>query len=669
MFFITRLFDPSGFPARWQCGSGWSETPWLGWLHILSDLGVWSAYLAIPLVLAYFAVRRKDLPFRKIFLLFVAFILACGTTHLMEAVIFWWPVYRLAGFIKLFTAIVSWATVFALFRVVPGVLTMRSPEELEREITARKKVEEQLQRLNADLEGRVEQRTRDLSESTEALRAERELLHITLGSIGDGVIVTDTEGRVTFLNGVAESLTGWSTSDATGLPLEQVFRIVNEGTRLPVENPAKRALQQGVIVGLANHTVLLSKDGTERPIDDSAAPIRGNVGAIRGAVLVFRDIEDRKKAEQALKDADRRKDEFLATLAHELRNPLAPIRNSLEVIKRSNGNLELIEQSRSTMERQLAQMVRLVDDLIDVSRISRNKLELRKERVELASVIHHAVEACRPLADRAGHQLIVSLPTEPVYLDADPTRLAQAFGNLLTNSCKFTVPGGRIELTAERLDQKVVIKFKDNGIGVPKDMLSSIFEMFTQVDQSLERSQSGLGIGLTLVKRLVEMHDGEITAYSEGKGHGAEFVVRLPIAAENPLLQHQSETSSEFSSAVPRRILVVDDNKDSAMSLAMLLSMTGNEVQTAHDGMEAVEKAASYQPELILLDIGLPKLNGYAACGLIRQQPGGKDITIVALTGWGQEEDRRKSKEAGFDGHLVKPVDPSALAQFLAETK
>ena len=675
MEFLTRLFDPSGFPARWQCGSGWGETPWLGWLHIFSDLGVWSAYLAIPLVLGYFSMRRKDLPFRKIFLLFGAFILACGTTHLMEAIIFWWPVYRLAGFIKLFTALVSWATVLALFRVVPGVLTMRSPEELEREITARKHVEAELQQLNAVLEHRVQERTQELLQSTEALRAERELLHITLGSIGDGVIVTDTQGRVTFLNGVAESLTGWTTTDAAGLTLEHVFHIVNEETRQPVANPAMRALEEGVIVGLANHTLLVARDGTERPIDDSAAPIRGNVGAIRGAVLVFRDIKDRKQAEDALKEADRRKDEFLATLAHELRNPLAPIRNSLEVMKRSNGNLDLIEQSRSTMERQLGQMVRLVDDLIDVSRISRNKLELRKERVELAPIVQHAIEACRPLAERAGHELIIHVPAEPIFLNADAARLAQAFGNLLTNSCKFTEPGGRIEFTVQRVDQNAILKVKDNGIGIAPDKLTSVFEMFTQIDQSLERSQSGLGIGLTLVKRLVEMHDGEITAYSQGKGQGCEFVVKVPLLNDPVAQDDASNTASrtnDSSDNLPRtarRVLVVDDNRDSAMSLAMLLKMTGNDVQTAHDGLEALEKAESFLPDLILLDLGMPKLNGYAACSQMRQQSWGKAMTIIALTGWGQDEDRRKSKEAGFDGHLVKPVDHAALMRILTEKR
>jgi CheY-like chemotaxis protein len=329
----------------------------------------------------------------------------------------------------------------------------------------------------------------------------------------------------------------------------------------------------------------------------------------------------------------------------------------------------LIELSRSTMERQLGQMVRLVDDLIDVSRISRNKLELRKEKVELASIIHHAVEACRPLAERANHELVVSVPSEPIYLNADSARLAQAFGNLLTNSCKFTNPGGRIELTVERNGQDALVMVTDNGIGIPPDMLGKIFEMFMQIDQSLERSQSGLGIGLTLVKRLVEMHDGEITANSRGKGYGSEFVVRLPVLDAVSTLSSRPESPSDSAPTDARRILVVDDNRDSAMSLAMLLRLIGNDVQTAHDGLDAVRKAESFRPELILLDIGLPKLNGYAACGQIRSQSWGQDMVIVALTGWGQEEDRRKSKEAGFDKHLVKPVAHAALVQLLAETK
>ena len=804
MDFLTHLFDTSDFPARWTCGR-W--TTGHGWLHILSDLGVWSAYLAIPLVLGFFLLRRKDLPFRKIFLLFGAFILACGTTHLMEAIIFWWPAYRLAGVIKLMTAGVSWATVIALVPIVPRVLAMRSPEELEREIAARKLAEESLHRANSDLEKRVQERTTELTQAVAALRDERELLHITLTSIGDGVIVTDAEGRVTFLNSVAENLTEWTTTEAQGVALGTVFHIVNEETRLPVMNPAIRALPEGVVVGLANHTVLIGKNATEHGIDDSAAPIRDGQGRVVGCVLVFRDITDRRMVEQQnadrlanigllasivefsqdaiirkslkgtiqswnhaaqrlfgytaaeavgrnislivppdrrdeegqiitrllagdhvnhfdtirlrkdgssidvaltispirdensqiigisktarditeekeaerriyglmteLKDADRRKDEFLATLAHELRNPLAPIRNSLEVMKRANGSGEVIEQSRAMMERQLVQMVRLVDDLLDISRITRNKVELRKLRVELSSVLHHAIEMCQPFIQNSEHRIELNLPPVAIYLDADPVRLAQVFSNLLNNACKFTDSKGRIELSALHAGNDVIVTVKDNGIGIPPEMLPKVFEMFTQINSSLERTHGGLGIGLALVQRLVEMHGGTVTARSEGAGTGSEFIVRLPIADFRfPIEEAEDDTNrkSKIENQKPRRILVVDDNQDSASSLAMLLKLSGNDTAMAHDGEEAVERAEVYQPNVILLDLGLPKRNGYDACRIIRQQPWGRDILMIALTGWGQEEDRRKSKEAGFDGHLVKPVSLDELVKLLSES-
>lgn len=300
--FLAHLFDTSDFPARWHCGN-WSD--FHGWLHILSDLGVWSAYFAIPCILGFFIARRRDLPFRTIFLLFGAFILACGTTHLMEAAIFWWPAYRLAGVIKLLTAAVSWGTVVALVPVVPKVLSMRSPEELEREIALRTKAEQELQHANAELERRVQERTTELQSANAALYREREWFSTTLASIGDAVIATDTDGRVTMLNSVAESLAGWSRREAVGQPLTAIFRIINEKTRQPVEDPASQAIQTGIIIGLANHTLLISKDGTERPIADSAAPIKDDQGAIFGAVLVFRDVSEQRKAEASLEESRR----------------------------------------------------------------------------------------------------------------------------------------------------------------------------------------------------------------------------------------------------------------------------------------------------------------------------------------------------------------------------
>lgn len=364
-----------------------------------------------------------------------------------------------------------------------------------------------------------------------------------------------------------------------------------------------------------------------------------------------------------LRDASRRKDEFLATLAHELRNPLAPLRNMLEVIKRTDGNSERVQQANAMMDRQLLHMVRLIDDLLDVSRVSRGKLELRRERVELATMVSQAVEACKGLIDCAGHEVNVTLPPEPVWLYADPVRLTQIFDNLINNACKYTEAGGRIELAAECRDDEVTVRVKDTGIGIPPDKLGSIFEMFTQIDHSLERMQGGLGIGLTLVKQLVEMHDGGVTAHSDGPGRGSEFRVRLPLLNEPQT--DESPPDEQATQSRPRRILVVDDNQDSAASLAMLLNMSGNETRVAHDGLQAVEAAERFRPDLVLLDIGLPKLNGYDVCRRIRRQPWGKDIMIVAVSGWGQEQDRQRSREAGFDHHMVKPVDLASLTELL----
>jgi CheY-like chemotaxis protein len=336
----------------------------------------------------------------------------------------------------------------------------------------------------------------------------------------------------------------------------------------------------------------------------------------------------------------------------------------LAVMKRARGDGDTIERALDTMERQLGQMIRLVDDLLDLNRITHNRLELRKSDVDLAAVIQQAVDASRPLAESARHELRVSLPAEPIGLHADPARLAQVFGNLLSNSCKYTNPGGKIWVTAEQQGSDAVVTVKDTGAGIPPDKLESIFDMFTQVDSSSEQSQGGLGIGLTLVKRLVHMHGGTIEARSEGQGLGSEFVVRLPMRVETALAA-ASAPSGPRESTQARRILVVDDNQDSAGSLAMLLRITGNEAHTAHDGVGAIEAAEKHRPEVMLLDIGLPKLNGRDVCRRVREQSWGKSMVIIALTGWGQEEDRRKSMEAGFDGHLVKPVNYRALLDLL----
>ena len=625
-----------------------------------------------------------------------------------------------------------------------------------------------------------------LAAAAATLYGEREQLRVTLSSIGDGVIVTDPAGNVSMFNGVAEQLTGWSQLDVKGMPLTQVFNIVNEETRNGVENPVIRALRDGVIVGLANHTVLISKDGTERPIADSAAPIRGAAGVVLGAVLVFRDVSDDRKAENALnrslareqtwaarlrqvaaasltinaattqdsivgvingearrilgagrckvifeetpaveddgslvvplttragqtlgyiqcadkangrfddddravltqmaqlasialensrlyneiRATDARKDEFLATLAHELRNPLAPISNSLQVLRVDSDPVRLAD-SRAVIERQVEQLVHLVDDLLDVSRVSRGKLELRRSRVRLADVLRAAVETSQPAIDGHRHTLHVHQPAEDVWLHADLTRLAQVFSNLLNNAAKYMESGGVIVVEASADADEVVVAVRDRGIGIAPDVLPYVFELFVQADRSLERAQGGLGIGLTLVRRLVELHDGSVTVRSHGTGQGSEFVVRLPRAAAGvDVASGAGAVPTATSGTLPaRRILVVDDNKDAVDSLALLLSLVGQHVVAAHDGLDALAQFERFDPEVVVLDLGLPGINGYEVARRIREADQGHRVTLVALTGWGQDEDRRRSIMAGFDYHLVKPVDFEALKTLLA---
>jgi PAS domain S-box-containing protein len=889
----------------------------------------------------------------------------------------------------------------------------------------------------------------------EERRQQQEWLRVTLASIGDAVIATDTQGRVTFLNGVAQELTAWKQEEAHGQPLEAVFAILNEQTRQPVENPVEKVLRDGVVVGLGNHTVLIAKDGTERPIDDSAAPIRDSSGKIIGVVLIFRDVTEHRRAiqevrssearksailetaldcvitmdhegkvvefnpaaektfgyrraevignelasfiiphslreqhrrgmahllktgegpvlgqrlelpalradgiefpveiaitriavdgppmftaylrdisersraeaalgeaerrfkavfnqqfqfmailtpdgtvldanetcfsatgiepervlgrpfwetpwwdrlpviqeqlkrhvseavgsggpvtgeieysqadgtirhatvvvtglrdesgrvtsiiveghddterrqhetalqeseeklrlladtipqlawmagpdgyvfwynrrwyeytgttpdqmegwgwqslhdpdtlpkvierwkdsitngepfemvfplkgadnqfrsfltrvnplrdeenrilywfgtntdiseikqmEEALRDADRRKDEFLATLAHELRNPLAPIRNSLQILKMPRVDAATVQQTRDMMERQVHHLVRLVDDLLDVSRVMRGKIELRREPVELASVVARAVEIVQPLIEVQGHRLNLSLPSESLVLDADPVRLAQVVGNLLTNSAKYSETNGNIWLTARRERDQAVLSVRDTGIGIAPDMLPHVFELFVQADHTSTKAQGGLGIGLTLVKNLVEMHGGTVEAKSAGLGKGCEFIIRLPLMVQESQQPNEKQNGEQKDTPPSgHRLLVVDDNKDAAVSLAMLLRLQGHEVRVAHDGPSALEISKSYQPGVIFLDIGMPGMDGYEVARRIRQHPGLEKVVLAALTGWGQEEDRRRTAEAGFDYHLVKPPEPKAVESLLAELK
>jgi CheY-like chemotaxis protein len=377
------------------------------------------------------------------------------------------------------------------------------------------------------------------------------------------------------------------------------------------------------------------------------------------------DLIERKQAAEALRDADRRKDEFLAVLAHELRNPLAPIRNAIEVLQMTEPHAPELQWASGIIDRQMDHLTRLVDDLLDVSRITRDRLELRKERVELAEVVRAAIETSRPGIVARGHELSVTQLSESVIVEADPTRLAQVFGNLLNNAAKFSEPNSRIVISVERQDGDVLVRVRDWGNGIDEIMLPKIFELFSQLQPSLERDRGGLGIGLALVKRLVEMHGGSVHASSEGVGKGSEFVVRLPVvAAPDELRRLRLEPAKQSRARL--RVLVVDDYQDGAVSMCRLLELFGHETRMADDGLAGLEAAKDFRPDVALLDIGMPKINGYELARRLRAEPWGKSIVLIAVTGWGQEQARQRTADAGFDHHLIKPVTPDHLTQLLA---
>jgi PAS domain S-box-containing protein len=636
---------------------------------------------------------------------------------------------------------------------------------------------------------------RDISERRAAEREiweSRERLRTTLGSIGDAVVATDPEGRVTYVNPVAEQLLAYRSEQASGRPLGEIFKIVNEFTRRPAENPVERVLRDGHVVGLANHTMLLRPDGIEVPIDDSAAPIQNDARQIFGVVLVFRDITerrraqraqatlaaivessedaiiskdldgrimtwnagaerlfgyrqeeaighpisliipadhiheetvilqrirngervepyetvrvrkdgthvnisltvspvkspdgdvigaskiarditDRKRIEQQLVEADQHKDNFLAILAHELRNPLGPIRNAAKIIEIQRPNDRDLLYLSDLIEKEVVQITRLLDDLLDVSRITRGKFSLKKQRIDLAAVVNRAIETSRPMIDQAEHKITVNLSREPLMVDADPMRLAQVFCNLLNNASKFTQAGGDIRITVERQESQAVVTVKDTGIGISHDLLPKIFDMFVQGSTATERAYGGLGLGLTLARDIVELHGGHIAARSAGPGHGSDFIVSLPLS-------EISSSSDVIASIVHRqspaeqlrtRIVVIDDNRDQALSLQGLLEAMGHEVRIAYDGSSAMKLLESFVPDFALIDLGLPEINGYDFARWVRGQLQFRHTVLIAQTGWGREEDRNRARDAGFIHHLVKPVDYQQLVQILARS-
>jgi PAS domain S-box-containing protein len=619
-------------------------------------------------------------------------------------------------------------------------------------------------------------------------REQREQYRVTLASIGDAVIATDAKGCIMFMNPVAESLTGWKYHDASGKPLNDVFKIINEQTRQPVENPVQRVLRDGQVIGLANHTVLLSPDGVEIPIDDSAAPIQDGKGSVAGVVLVFRDVRGQRGAEKAratlaaivessddaivskdlngrimtwnlgaerlfgyredevvgqpitliippdrideeaeilrrirngqrlehyetvrlrkdgtqveisltvspvkaadgtiigaskiarditerrtmerqLREADRQKDNFIAILAHELRNPLGPIQNTVKILQLERSDDRDLRHYCEIIEKETLQINRLLGDLLDSSRITQGKLSLQKERIDLNSAVNRAVEASRFAIDEAGHKLTIASSLQPLIVEADPMRLAQVFSNLLNNAAKFTPAGGDIRVVAERHGNQAVVRVNDSGIGIAAELMPKIFDMFVQGETVTERSHGGLGLGLTLARDIVQLHGGTVEANSDGVGHGSEFVVSLPLAmAPTPVERGRSAAIKMAAGSPPRRIVIVDDSKNQVLSLERLFKRMGHDVRVAYDAAGAVRVMEEFLPDFALIDIGLPGVNGYDLARRLREQAQFRNVTLIAQTGWGREEDRNQARAAGFDYHLVKPIDHQRLAEIL----
>jgi PAS domain S-box-containing protein len=634
---------------------------------------------------------------------------------------------------------------------------------------------------------------RRLDEQRQELERSRKQLQVTLASIGDAVIATDPTGRVTFMNAVAEELTGWRSEEAQGRPLAEVFVIVNEQSRLPTENPATRALREGRVVGLANHTLLIARDGTQRPIDDSAAPIRDEAGEVFGAVLVFRDISERHRTEQSLllqsrvldsmtegvsvadeagiifytnpaedrmlgyargeligqplrvrsddgpeqyerrtaeirerlrgggtwtgelrtrrKDgssftsytrisrlqtggaewlvyvhedvSDRRrledelqhrvnelalahkhKDEFLAMLAHELRNPLAPIKNALHILKLRRDDGNTVDRMHDIMVRQAGHLGRLVDDLLDVSRITQGKVTLKLERLDLARLARECVADHQAEFQAARIALTAQTPETPVWVNGDATRLTQIVDNFLSNAVKFTNPEGAVSVAVTTNPGGVQLAVRDNGIGIEPEVLPTVFDVFSQADKTLARSPGGLGLGLAIVDGLVKLHGGSVRARSEGLGRGTEMIVSLPGEQEPAALVSSTRRRSIASRRL--RVLVIEDNLDSAESLRMLLEVSGYEVRVAHTGRDGVRAATEWRPDAVVCDLGLPEMDGFSVARELRRRPATAGARLIAVTGYGREEDVAEARAAGFEDHLMKPADPERLLELLA---
>jgi PAS domain S-box-containing protein len=497
----------------------------------------------------------------------------------------------------------------------------------------------------------LRRREEERTQSERKLHASERQLAQTLRSITDGFATFDTQWRFTFVNPESERHLRKSREELLGRVVWEVFPEV---VGSEVHAAFLQAMHEGKSVEVE----------AQDPIDANRCFVNRIYPNPEGGVSVyFQDITARKRAEEALKEADRRKDEFLATLAHELRNPLAPVRNAARVLLSAVSAQRPERRAAEIIERQVQHMARLLEDLLDVSRIARSRLELRKEWIDLNQVLHAAIEASRPLIEAAGHELRVKLSEDALFINGDSIRLTQVFSNLLNNAAKYTDLGGRIELESKSEDGIARVSVRDNGIGISPEQRSHLFEMFAQAAPALKRAQGGLGIGLALARGIVELHEGRIELESAGEGKGSQFIVSLPRLATT--LVTPPAAARPFSPTVARRVLVVDDSRDNADTLLMLVSAMGHACRAAYGGVEALKQIAGEPPEVVILDLGMPDLDGYEVCRRLRSEPSGSGLYIIAITGWGQAEDRDRTRAAGFDAHLVKPVDAHELERLL----
>jgi PAS domain S-box-containing protein len=550
----------------------------------------------------------------------------------------------------------------ALASLEGAVLAARSGAEIPVQLCAAP-----LRRESGEVRGAV-LLFRDLSRlerAEEGLRQTEESFRLLVESVQDyAIFMLDPDGTVATWNRGAERITGFRAEEIVG----RHFSVFH-----PDDADPRRELEVAAAGRYEEESQRVRKDGSRFWANVVVTPLHDDQGQVRGFAKVIRDItasreletELRERAER-LAEADRRKDQFLAMLAHELRNPLGAITNGLAVLDRVGPEEERAVKTRAIINRQVRHLSRMVDDLLDVSRLTRGLVELRKEPVEIAAAIADAEQTVRPLLEAKGHALAVSLPPAPIVLEADPARLEQIIGNLVGNAARYTPPGGKISICAEAVKEPVpavVLRIKDTGVGIKPELLPRVFDLFTQADRSLARSEGGLGIGLTLVKGLVELHGGTVEAFSEGPGKGSEFVVRLPLRAAESVEELAPPGAPGFA---PRKILVVEDNVDAAETLCDLLRAWGHQVQAALDGPTALRAASAFHPEVVLCDIGMPGMDGYEVARRLRAQQAADAPLLVAVTGYGQAEDLRRSAEAGFDHHFVKPVDPEGLLRLLS---